>query len=267
MLKARILTALCGAALVLAALYLLPPWATTALISLLVLLGAWEWSALAPGMSSGQRVLWLLFVAALLGFMYSLAPTPASTRPVLMAALVWWFLALAWLSVAPQRIGRASVLLAALLSLVPFWLAVEVLRGETLRGASWVLFALAVVVAADTGAFFVGRALGRVKLAPQISPGKTWEGALGGLALASLVAWIGSRHFAVPAGVLVPLCLVAASLSIVGDLLESLMKRRAGVKDSGQLFPGHGGVLDRIDSLCAGVPVVALGCDLLGWLP
>jgi phosphatidate cytidylyltransferase len=138
------------------------------------------------------------------------------------------------------------------------------LRIDVPRGAQWLLFALCLVWAADIGAYFAGRSFGRVRLAPLVSPGKTWEGVLGGLLLAALVALWGSRWFAVPVLPFVALCLVVVAFSIVGDLTESLLKRFAGLKDSGTLFPGHGGVMDRIDSLTSALPVLLLGLVVLG---
>jgi phosphatidate cytidylyltransferase len=137
------------------------------------------------------------------------------------------------------------------------------LRVDVPRGAQWLLFALCLVWAADVGAYFAGRSFGHTKLAPQVSPGKTWEGVLGGLVFAGLVALWGSWWFALPALKLVPVCLVVVAFSVVGDLTESLLKRFAGLKDSGTLFPGHGGVMDRIDSLTSAMPVLLLGLQVL----
>ena len=132
------------------------------------------------------------------------------------------------------------------------------------RGAQWVLFILTLTFAADTGAYFAGRAYGRVKLAPQVSPGKTWEGVVGGMVLATAVGYAGSRWFDLAPARFVPLCLAAAAFSVVGDLTESMFKRAAGLKDSGRLFPGHGGVLDRVDGVLAATPVMCLGLLWLG---
>jgi phosphatidate cytidylyltransferase len=127
------------------------------------------------------------------------------------------------------------------------------------------LFALAVVWAADMGAYFTGRRFGRVKLAPRISPGKTWEGAIGGLAAVVLLLLVTRlAGLEMDVAVLIPFCLAVATLSIVGDLTVSMFKRNAGVKDSGTLFPGHGGVLDRIDSVAAAAPLFALGLSWTG---
>jgi phosphatidate cytidylyltransferase len=127
-----------------------------------------------------------------------------------------------------------------------------------------VLFTLILVQMADIGAFFVGRRFGRHRLAPNVSPGKTWEGVIGGLIASSLVAILGSSRFGLPLVQFLPLCLAVVAFSIVGDLTESLLKRFAGLKDSGRLFPGHGGVMDRIDSITSAAPVLCFGLLLMG---
>jgi phosphatidate cytidylyltransferase len=181
-----------------------------------------------------------------------------------MVALIWWIAALAWIVLAPQRVSRWTAGVAGILALVPAWLALVQLRLSEPSGAQWMLFALVLVWVADIGAFFCGRSFGRRRLAPQVSPGKTWEGVWGAFAVSVLVAIAGGRWFQVPLAVFVPLCLTAVAFSIVGDLTESLLKRYAGVKDSGSIFPGHGGVMDRIDSLTGAAPVLLLGLTVLG---
>ena len=131
-------------------------------------------------------------------------------------------------------------------------------------GVEYLLFILLIVWVADGGAYFAGKAFGRVKLAPAISPGKTWEGVVGGFALVTLLAVAVAVWRDVSIGVLVPFCLAVAAISIVGDLTVSMFKRTAGIKDSGTLFPGHGGVLDRIDSVAAAAPLFVLGLGRLG---
>jgi phosphatidate cytidylyltransferase len=150
--------------------------------------------------------------------------------------------------------------LAGLFALVPCWLALVYVTFTT-GSTHWVLFTLALVWAADTGAFFAGRWLGRVPLAPRVSPKKTWEGVLGGVLTSGLVAWLAAtylqEYFAVGAvWPFVTTCVAVAALSIVGDLTESMLKRAVGLKDSGSVFPGHGGMLDRIDSVTAAAPAL-----------
>ena len=150
------------------------------------------------------------------------------------------------------------------LALVPTWLALTRMAENWPHGRTWTLFVLLLAFAADIGAFFAGRSFGRVKLAPRVSPGKTWEGVIGGMLLSLAVAWGGAAWFGMPALRFLPLCLLAAAFSVVGDLTESLFKRASGLKDSGTLIPGHGGVLDRIDSTLAATPVLVTGLIWLG---
>jgi phosphatidate cytidylyltransferase len=247
-------------------LFAMPPMAAQTMISLVVLVGAWEWAKLLPA-GSLLRVALPVALLALLLFWWWWPPDAAAIRRVLLLAAVWWVFAMLWIIAAPTRGHPWLTFLAALLSLAPLWIAVSALRGSDMQGARVLLLALVVVVAADTGAYFTGRALGRIKLAPRVSPGKTWEGVFGGVATSLIVAWVGARFLSWPIAPFLGLALAAAAFSVVGDLLESKMKRQAGVKDSGHLFPGHGGVLDRIDSLSAGLPVLALGLGQSGWLP
>ncbi len=181
--------------------------------------------------------------------------------------VVWWLIALGWMrgysfAASPNRRNVAIKLVAGWLVLIPSWTALVQIHDEPGFGGAWALYALFVVWAADTFAYFVGSRWGRNKLAPRISPGKTLEGVWGALVGSGLIAliggwWIGARG--VPLALLVVLGLLCVVWSILGDLFESLMKRQANVKDSGALFPGHGGLLDRLDGVFAAMPVFALG--------
>jgi phosphatidate cytidylyltransferase len=204
-----------------------------------------------------------VIAGALLVSLYLYASQPLFVRVVMIVAMVWWFIAFLWVSLAPTRVRPVSAALAGLLALVPCWLALVHITFAT-QNTHWVLFTLALVWAADTGAFFAGRWLGRVPLAPRVSPKKTWEGVIGGVLLSGFVAWV-AAHWLLPVNhpwPFVMVCVAVAALSIVGDLTESMLKRAAGLKDSGSLFPGHGGMLDRIDSVTAAAP--ALVFALLG---
>ena len=261
-LRKRISTAIVLAAVFLAIVLLLPPVATLVLLTLLVLAGAWEWSAFLRLRSSVLRWLYVAFLAAMMPVMWLIAESPEGREIVLAAAVVWWVIALVWIAFAPQRVTPLLAGLAGLLALVPAWLALVRLRLDL--GAQWMLFAFLVVIAADIGAFFAGRRFGKLRLAPTVSPGKTWEGVLGGIAGGAILAICGSAWFGVPALVFVPLCLAVVAFSIIGDLTESLLKRFAGLKDSGTLFPGHGGVMDRIDSVTGAAPVLLFGLTVMG---
>jgi phosphatidate cytidylyltransferase len=262
-LRKRILTAAVLAAALLCVLLLLPPAATVIVVSAIVLLGAWEWSAFLRLPSAALRAAYVVLIGLLMFAAWSVSVT-AGGNFVMQLALAWWCVALLWVTLAPRRVAGWSAALAGVLALVPAWLALIRLRVGPADGAQWVLFALLLVWVADIGAFFCGRHFGRVQLAPQVSPAKTWEGVLGGMLSSAVCALAGAAWFRLPALPFLLLCLGAVGFSVVGDLTESLLKRFAGVKDSGTLFPGHGGVMDRIDSLTAAAPVLFIGLGLLG---
>ncbi len=266
MLRQRVLTAL-GLVLALALVLLaLPPALAVAAFAALVLAGAWEWAAFARLESVAGRLAYVALVAAAMAGLWLLAGGPVSLAAVLALVAGWWFAAFLWLSLAPSRGGPALAGAAGVIVLAPLWLGLAKLHGTGGIGYPFVIFVLLLTAAADVGAYFAGRRFGRQKLAPQVSPNKTWEGFLGGLAAATLVAVAGWAFFDFPAAAFLPLCAAAFLASVVGDLTESMFKRHAGLKDSGHLLPGHGGVLDRIDSLSASVPVFALGLAWLGVL-
>ena len=180
--------------------------------------------------------------------------------PLLWVLLAFWVVVLLGLMRGGLGNSRFGLLLQGVLVLVPAFFSLLLIRGMD-AGAGLVFALLLVVWGADAGAYFTGRAVGHHKLAPQLSPGKTWEGFLGGLLLAAVAVVLASMWSPIPVQVLVPLAVVTAAFSVVGDLAESRLKRGAAVKDSGHLIPGHGGVLDRIDSLSAAAPVFALGLE------
>ena len=262
-LRKRIITAVILAALFLGVLLFLPPFATVIVVTALVLTGAWEWSAFLRPSGTVGRVAYVAFVALLLLGARYVATDPDVRHFILVTALIWWLVALGWIIFAPRSVASWSAGLAGVLALVPAWVALVWLRYLP-SGAYWVLFTLLLVWGADIGAYFAGHRFGRTRLAPAVSPGKTWEGVVGGFALSAIVAVAGSAWFALPLYAFVPLCLAAVGFSIVGDLTESLLKRFAGVKDSGTLFPGHGGVMDRIDSVTGAAPVLFFGLTMLG---
>jgi phosphatidate cytidylyltransferase len=263
-LRKRVATALVLAAALLAIVLWLPASVTVVVLTVVVLAGAWEWSAFLRLQGPFSRALYVSFLALLLPGAWSATGTAAGRDTLLVVAVLWWLAAFAWILFAPRRVARWSAATAGVLALVPAWLALVRLRLDLEHGAEWLLFALVLVWVADTGAFFFGRRFGRLRLAPTVSPGKTWEGVLGGAAASALVAVAGSLWFTLPMVAFVPLCLGAVAFSIVGDLTESLLKRFAGVKDSGRLFPGHGGVMDRIDSVTGAAPVLFLGLTIMG---
>lgn len=263
MLRQRMVTALLLVLTLLGVVLWLPPIATVVLLAGAVLVGAWEWSAFLLTGSVVARAAYVAMLAAVMAALWWLGDPLRVLWATSLVATAWWLGALGWVSVAPKRVGPWSAGCAGLLALAPAWLALARLRVGHVQGAEWLLFALALVWAADTGAFAVGRRFGRVRLAPQVSPGKTWEGVFGGLGLSMLTAVAGALWFSVPLLPFLVICVAAATASIVGDLTESMLKRHAGLKDSGSIFPGHGGMLDRIDSVSAAAPVFVLGLHAL----
>lgn len=259
MLKQRVITALIAVAALLLVVFVLPAAAAQAIIALVILAGAWEWSGFLGSDSKSLRMSYLALIAVLMGFVSWQAPQINGL--LFQVALAWWICALVWTLFYPTPIPALVRWAAGALVLLPLYNALIVLY---LASPAILLGALLIVWAADTGAFVAGKLFGRVKLAPQISPGKTWEGVIGGLLTVAVLATAGAYAFDTRVTVLVPFCTAVACASIVGDLTVSMFKRTAGLKDSGTLFPGHGGVLDRVDSVAAAAPLFALGIASTG---
>ncbi len=261
MLKKRILTAVVALAVLAVVLFVVPAIAARIVISLLMLGAAWEWSGFIFSKEDRRRFVYVLFIAALMAVIFFELPDAVLVDLVLKVALGWWLAALAWIFFFPTPIANPVAWICGVLVIVPAWLALDLLY---LKKPELLLFALLIVWIADIGAYFVGKGFGKVKLAPQISPGKTWEGVLGGLSAVMVLAAMGSKMLKIDIAILLPFCLAVAMTSIVGDLTVSMFKRNAGVKDSGSLFPGHGGVLDRVDGVAAAAPLFAVTLSWIG---
>ena len=269
MLKVRVLTAAILGSFFLAVLFLLPAHWTIVVFALVCTLGAWEWSLLGGLQGGPARAAYTVGIALLMAIAWRLSADEQRLAVLAGFACLWWLAALLWLLLAPARQGPRLTLACGILVLVPAFVALGRLQLSTqggISGAERVLWLLLLVIAADIGAFFAGRAFGRTKLAPRVSPGKTWEGAIGGFVAVAIVAGVAARRLALPLGPSVLFGSLVCVFSIVGDLTESMFKRAAGLKDSGGLLPGHGGVLDRIDSVTAAAPLYALGWASLGGL-
>lgn len=269
--RQRILTALILAPLAVAAVLWLPTGVFLVLAASLLLLGLWEWTRLIGLTGHARRAIVLVAHAGVLAWL-AWRGWPHVFPWIALLGALWWCVAALWLrrmQFASDNTARnrwLKLLLGALM-IVPAWCAAALLHGDRDNGPAWTLFALLLVWAADSGAWFVGSRVGGAKLAPQISPGKTWAGFWGGLGTVALVALIAVPVLNVgwnQAPALVLASVLTGLASVVGDLFESIIKRHAGAKDSGYLVPGHGGVLDRIDSVLAALPVFVIALGLLG---
>lgn len=262
MLKKRVLTALVILPLALVLIWFLPRLAFGILSALIVTLCAWEWTVMMGLQHLLPRVLYAVLVTASLGLVF------------LLPILFWMFLAFGvwcWAIAATlcYGCGQGSLgfsrpfvkSMTGFLMLIPFWAALNWLR-NTADGPIVLIVALLFIWAVDTGAYFSGRGFGRHLLIPRVSPKKTWEGLLGGFVLCLIVALVYAFAVQFNFTQIIELCLltmVTAVFAVFGDLFESMQKRQAGVKDSGHLLPGHGGILDRFDSVIAALPVFFVG--------
>jgi phosphatidate cytidylyltransferase len=268
--KTRTLTALVLAPVAIALILFVPTALFAAITGAVFLYAIWEWTRLLGLRVPATRgVVVALHAAAMIALWF--AHGGAAWWAVIVAGVAWWPIATLWLrhfsfGVAPTRENTALKLAAGFLIVVPAWCGLLQVHAGADRGPWWTLFGLMLVWVADSGAYLAGSRWGTTKLAPRISPGKTWAGVYGALAASALVgvigAWLlGLRGFAL-AGIFV-LAMLTVLASIVGDLYESLIKRHANMKDSGDLFPGHGGMFDRLDSVFAALPIWAAGLALL----
>ena len=278
MTRTRLLAALVMTPLAIAAILFLPtPWLAL-LAAVLFLGGLWEWLRLSEVEDTLARTLLLALNLLLMVAMVWASRTASGGSLVLfqvaaMIGVAWWLLAALWLRAydfgSDHDTGaRVAKLAAGTFAVIPAWCALVLIHAQHPNGHIWLLTALAIVWAADTGAYFAGRRFGRRKLSPRISPNKTVEGLVGGAVAGVLVGVAGGALAGAGAAKLpaVALCaLVVVLSSVVGDLFESLLKRHAGVKDSGDLIPGHGGLLDRMDSVLAALPAFVLCKEWMGF--
>lgn len=273
MLKPRLITALILIPMVIGVLFLLPPTAFARVILMVCMLAAWEWGQLAGFVNSGQRLCLAILCGLLLVVMLLSIPRHQYSVDLLQIgiplwiSLGWWLTALILVLTYPRsavfwRNSRILTIIFGVLTIVPFFCGMFALRQYDYQqshtaGAWWLLYLMLLVWGADSGAYFFGKTFGKHKLVVKVSPAKTWEGLLGGLLTSALISCLFSHYAPLELShkKLLICSVVAALASVLGDLSESMFKREAGIKDSGHLIPGHGGILDRIDSLTAAVPV------------
>jgi len=269
MLKQRLLTAAILIPFVVWGILQLSTPYLALILALIIIQGGWEWSGLMKVSSNGLRIGYVVVVGfCLVGIWMFVSRESTDWLALPVISLFWWLLAVVWIQTYPKYSARWSPLwvkvFIGLLVLIPAWLAVVGLHGFSAKGPYLVLYLLSLIWVADSGAYFGGQRWGKRKLAISVSPGKTWEGVFSALAVSTVYAIVAAELFSLPGNqwpAFIVLSLVAVAFSIVGDLAESMFKRDANVKDSGALLPGHGGVLDRIDSVTAAAPVFIIGGD------
>ncbi len=265
MLRTRLLTVAAIFPLFLLALFYLPSRYWSALILVFMIIAAHEWARLFD-VSQGVAFLYGLATAVIAIVLCVdgelLLPTDRSTYWLCAIALLFWAVIAPLILLKRVKISASAALLLGLVALIPLWAALVKLRAF---GPLYVFFSMGIIWLADTAAYFTGRAFGKRKLAPDISPGKTIAGAYGAIGIAVIYAGIFitlAQYFGTMSFAGLPMLIlgfvVIVVLGIVGDLFESWLKRQQGKKDSGSLFPGHGGILDRVDSLTSTMPVVVL---------
>ena len=286
MLKQRIITALILAPSVISAIFYLPINYFAVMLMAVIAIGAWEWSRFMGLVSVPQRLIYVATTSTLLACLWLFLPVDSAwlvtsgirseITSILWLGVLWWFAAALLMFFYPRTSSfwAENTFLIAIfgwLTLVPTWVAFMILRVNSysvdeFQGAQLLMYLFMLVWSADIGAYFAGKALGKHKLMPNVSPGKTIEGLIGGIVVAAVLTvvvgyslqWNNEEYITA-----LFVTLLITTVSVLGDLTESMFKRQAGVKDSGRILPGHGGVMDRIDSLTATAPVFTLCYVLL----
>lgn len=265
MLKQRIITALILIPIALAVLFFLPPQYFFMLTALIALVGAWEWCNLLMVKKKSARFLYLFLIAlTLLGAAF----VPVTL--IFILAFIWWIVATVLIVLYPRATRWAQTIYwraaMGIVVLVPCWAAINYIRNQA-DGTFALLFLFILIWGADSVAYFAGKKWGKTKLAPNVSPGKSIQGA-GAALIFSIIFTMAILWFnEIPLRFwtwAIFLSVITIVFSIIGDLFESMLKRQVNLKDSSRLLPGHGGLLDRIDSLTAAAPVFALGAIVLG---
>jgi phosphatidate cytidylyltransferase len=261
-LKQRVVTAVILSVLILGVLFGAPAWSFGVVVLLVTSVAAWEWANLCNTSSIVGRILYsglLLLTGCSVGWRLYTHDWLA-LQQVLLPACLWWLMALLWIKSYPKSAGLWQTAwmrhLMGFVVLIPCALSLMYLRLLP-DGSLMVATLVGLVAAADIGAYFAGRAFGRHKLAPQVSPGKSWEGVFGGVFCVMTIGLTAAVWQNLNPLITLAVILPVGLASVVGDLLESMLKRHRGIKDSGVILPGHGGVLDRIDGLMAAAPVFA----------
>ncbi len=269
--RQRVITALLITPCAIALILLTPTVALATIIAGLCLVASWEWTRLSGMRSRPLRAVLMVFCALLMIVLW-LTKGSLFWWGTIAVGAAWWFIAALWLknysfAAAPTHENTAIKLVAGLVTVYPAWVALMQMHDQQRDYHTWALYSLLLIWGADTFAYVSGRRWGKRKLAPNISPGKTTAGVWGALIGSAIVAGVGGWLLnvrGIQLVAIVVLALISVLFSVVGDLFESVIKRHANVKDSGAMFPGHGGVFDRLDGVFAALPIFALGKSLLG---
>lgn len=273
MLETRVITALVIIPLLVSAVLLLSVKSLAFIFGVVIIIGAWEWSRLSGFTSMISRLAYIALTIFIMLQSYNWIEQPKLLSYMLYAVFIWWLFAFLWLTITSPDKLLANVLnvyirgLIGLILLVPAWLSLLALHTQGNNGPYLLLAFFILIWVADSGAYYSGKIFGCRKLAPVISPGKTIEGVYGALCaafLASIIIALFLDYNFLQIIIFSSITLFCIIFSIIGDLFESVAKRNAGIKDSGTFFPGHGGVMDRIDSLTSAAPLFLLS---LGWFP
>jgi len=270
MLKQRIITAAILIPIVIAIIFLFETLWFSALFAIFVAIGAREWAGLCKISKKYQYLYSLITVLILVG-LYSVNNS-GLYNSLILSGVVYWFIAVILVFSYQKQHNLLSksplvLLVVGELILIPMWVSLTVLKSFPENGSTLIMLLMLLIWGADTGAYFVGKKWGKRRLASRVSPGKTWEGSIGGIVAGIAIALtyvIVSKEISNHGMALIVLSILTVSISIIGDLMESMVKREADIKDSGSILPGHGGVMDRIDSLTAAAPVFVFGVVHLG---
>ncbi|MBL4882407.1 MAG: phosphatidate cytidylyltransferase [Oleispira sp.] len=277
MFKQRLITALILAPLMVGGIFFLPIEQFAYFIGFIVTVAAWEWANLSGYSSPVVRIAYAGLVAAsTFAVAYLISSNPEVNAVILAVGAFWWLIACFLIIQYPKKVAlwQAKPVRAVLgfFVLIPMWVGFMTLKSQE-HSSLIIVYVMLLIWGADTGAYFAGKTWGKAKLAPNVSPGKSWAGFWGGLATTGLISIVFSLSVHLylrpmsmaDFALLAVITFITAIISVMGDLLESMMKRHRGIKDSSQLLPGHGGVLDRIDSMASAVPVFAFCMLLFGW--
>jgi len=253
----RVLTAIVLVAVLGITLFILPAPAAKLFFAVIFLIAAWEWSGFFAGGHVMRRLGFIVLLVALTAVPDFYGHVDLIVRPALYIGVVYWVMVLLVLFFDIRPFATWETALAGIFALVPAWYAIAFILSRE-NGPQVLLWFLAIISAADIAAYFTGRFFGRIKLAPDISPGKTLEGLLGGLFAASLIAALVAGLIGRAPYLYAVMGLAVGAISVVGDLWVSRFKRAGGMKDTGTILPGHGGIFDRIDGLVAALPLFTL---------